>query len=90
MNDECTYSFLTKEVKVQHIDLVQEKDKQKISLQCMFECIKALYDKRKEYEQHCIFWRNATVILKQIIILPLCVEKVDHTRNGQIKYAYNV
>ena len=73
MNDECIYTFLAKEIEVQHVELVQGKGKHKTPLQRLFERAEALYDKRKNTNTNCILWGNATVILKQIKMLPLCV-----------------
>ena len=51
MNDECIYTFLAKEIEVQHMELVQGKGKHKTPLQRLYERAEVLYEKRKEYEQ---------------------------------------
>ena len=65
MNDECIYTFLAREIEVQHMKLVQGKGKHKTPLQRLFERAEALYDKRKEYEyQLYIMGENGKEVYK--------------------------
>ena len=50
MNDECIYTFLAKEIEVQHMKFVQGKGKHKTPLQRLYERAESLYEKCKEYE----------------------------------------
>ena len=92
MNDECIYTFLAKEIEVQHVELVKGKGKHKTPLQRLFERAEALYDKRKEYEYQYQLYimgeRNS--YSKTDYDTTFMRMKEDHMRNGQLKPAYNV
>lgn len=90
MNDECIYTFLAKEIEVQHMELVQGKGKHKTPLQRLYERAEVLYEKRKEYEQQLYIMGERNSYSKTDHDATFMRMKEDHMRNGQLKPAYNV
>ena len=90
MNDECIYTFLAKEIEVQHMELVQGKGKHKTPLQRLYERAEALYEKRKEYKQQLYIMGERNSYSKTDHDATFMRMKEDHMRNGQLKPAYNV
>lgn len=88
--DHPNYTFLAREIEVQHMKLVQGKGKHKIPLQRLFERAEALYDKRKEYEYQLYIMGERNSYSKTDHDATFMRMKEDHMRNGQLKPAYNV
>ena len=90
MNDEFVYTFLAKEIEVQHMVLVQGKGKHKTPLQRLYERAESLYEKRKEYVQQLHIMGERNSYSKTDHDATFMRMKEDHMRNGQLKPAYNV
>ena len=82
MNDEFIYTFLSEEIEVQHIMLLQGKGKHKTPLQRLYERVESLYEKRKEYEQQLYIMGECNSYSKTNHEATFMRMKEDHMRNG--------
>ncbi|MBS7042582.1 hypothetical protein [Veillonella sp.] len=82
MNDEFIYTFLSEEIEVQHMVLLQGKGKHKTPLQRLYERVESLYEKRKEYEQQLYIMGECNSYSKTNHEATFMRMKEDHMRNG--------